>query len=75
MPASRSAGSVWIFSKLSRRSALAACSVLFVAAMIIFVFGEPPDQTLLWDALFDVGHALLFGFVIDRKSTRLNSSH
>ena len=35
-----------------------------VAALLIgLVFGGPPDNTDFWNALFDVGHAALFGVV------------
>jgi len=40
----------------SRIALLAACAA-------VFGFIEPPEATLGWNALFDIGHFFLFGFV------------
>jgi VanZ family protein len=34
------------------------------ALALIFILVEPPDRTLLWDTIFDLGHSLLFGLVM-----------
>jgi VanZ family protein len=34
-----------------------------VAAVLAFLFLQPPDETHFWDAAFDVGHACLFGLI------------
>lgn len=46
------------------RGAAAFYLALFVAATAIFIFGEPPEVTVFWDAVFDIGHMLLFGFLM-----------
>jgi VanZ family protein len=43
------------------RVATAAWAGLLVALLLFLWFGDEPEYTLLWDALFDAGHALLFG--------------
>jgi hypothetical protein len=37
---------------------------LLAAALLLFLFfGDAPERTLFWDALFDVGHVPLFGLL------------
>ena len=37
---------------------------LLTLAALTFIVVEPPDTTLFWDTVFDVGHTLLFAFVM-----------
>jgi hypothetical protein len=37
--------------------------LLLLAAAVGFVLGGPPENTIFWNGVFDVGHACLFGFV------------
>lgn len=46
-----------------RRAAAAGWVLLLVVLLLILAFGETPYQTMFLDALFDAGHAPLFGGV------------
>lgn len=42
----------------------AAGWLLLAAALLLFLFlGDAPERTILWDALFDMGHVPLFGLL------------
>jgi hypothetical protein len=57
-------GQVSVFRKSLRPSEAAIYGGLFVLVVAVFIFGEPPEATLFWDGIFDVGHTVLFAFLM-----------